>query len=56
MKLSFTLFTALAALGGVWASNVIDLTADNFDEVVGKGKPALVELSVPVSSLGEILR
>ncbi|GJE85373.1 protein disulfide isomerase [Phanerochaete sordida] len=47
MKLSFTLFTALAALGGAWASNVIDLTPDNFDQVVGKGKPALVEFFAP---------
>ena len=33
---------ALASLAA--ASNVIDLTPDNFDSVIGKGKPALVEL------------
>jgi len=38
------LVAALAA--AVSASNVIDLTPDNFDDVVGKGKPALVELYV----------
>lgn len=35
-----TLFTAAL----VSASNVLELTPDNFDDVVGKGKPALVEL------------
>lgn len=44
MRLGFTFFTAVVALGGAWASNVLDLTPDNFDDVVGKGKPALVEL------------
>lgn len=44
MKFSFTLFATLASLGSVWASNVLDLTPDNFDQVVGQGKPALVEL------------
>jgi len=38
------LVAALAAAVG--ASNVIDLTPDNFDDFVGKGKPALVELYV----------
>lgn len=36
---------SLASL--VAASNVIDLTPDNFDSVVGKGKPALVEFFAP---------
>jgi len=43
MRFSFTLFlSALAA--GASASNVLDLGPDNFDTVIGKGKPALVEL------------
>jgi protein disulfide-isomerase A6 len=33
---------ALASLAA--ASNVVELTPDNFDSVIGKGKPALVEL------------
>jgi protein disulfide-isomerase A6 len=44
MKLSFALFATLLSLGGTWASNVLDLTPSNFDEVVGNDKPALVEL------------
>lgn len=44
MKLSLSLFATLVSLGSAWASNVIDLTPDNFDEIVGKDKPALVEL------------
>ena len=43
MKLSFSLFVA-ALLAGVKASNVIDLVPDNFDKVIGQGKPGLVEL------------
>jgi protein disulfide-isomerase A6 len=44
MKLiSLSLF-ATALFAGVQASNVIDLTPENFDKVVGKGKPGLVEL------------
>lgn len=35
-------FSALVATAS--ASNVIDLTPDNFDSIIGKGKPALVEL------------
>ena len=43
MLLSYTLvFSALVATAS--ASNVIDLTPDNFDSIIGKGKPALVEL------------
>ena len=34
-----TLFAALVS-----ASNVLDLTPDNFDSIIGQGKPALVEL------------
>ncbi|KAG6817654.1 hypothetical protein H0H87_005411 [Tephrocybe sp. NHM501043] len=44
MLLSFPFLAALVA--SVSASNVIDLTSDNFDSVIGKGKPGLVELSV----------
>lgn len=43
MRLSISLFAA-ALLSGVSASNVIDLVPTNFDEVIGKGKPGLVEL------------
>ena len=32
----------LVLLNGVTASNVIDLTPSNFDDIVGSGKPALV--------------
>lgn len=43
---------ALAALfTAVSASNVIDLTPENFDSVVGQGKPGLVELCVVVASV-----
>ena len=44
MKFTFSLFAAIVSLGGALASNVIELDPDNFDTVVGKGKPALVEL------------
>jgi protein disulfide-isomerase A6 len=43
MRLSSSLF-AVAFLAGAQASNVLDLVPDNFDSVIGKGKPALVEL------------
>ncbi|TFK40373.1 thioredoxin-like protein [Crucibulum laeve] len=46
MKFSLSLFAA-ALVAGVSASNVIDLTPANFDDVVGKGKPALVEFFAP---------
>jgi len=46
MKLSLSLFAAVL-LAGVQASNVIDLTPENFDNVVGKGKPGLVEFFAP---------
>ena len=39
-----TLFAAALSVGVAFASNVIELNPDNFDEVIGKGKPALVEL------------
>lgn len=37
-------FVVAALLTGASASNVVDLTPDNFDKVIGKGKPGLVEL------------
>ncbi|KAF9003951.1 protein disulfide isomerase [Cyathus striatus] len=46
MRSFFSLFSA-ALIAAVSASNVIDLTPDNFDQVVGKGKPALVEFFAP---------
>jgi len=46
MRLSFSLFAA-ALLAGVQASNVLDLTPKNFDSVIGKGKPGLVEFFAP---------
>ncbi|KAL9714096.1 hypothetical protein Ac2012v2_002404 [Leucoagaricus gongylophorus] len=46
MKLSFVVvssfFTAI-----VTASNVVELTPDNFDNIIGQGKPALVEFFAP---------
>lgn len=43
MRLSLSLFTA-ALLTTACASNVIDLVPENFDQIIGQGKPALVEL------------
>jgi protein disulfide-isomerase A6 len=37
-------FVAAVLLTGASASNVIDLNPGNFDQVIGKGKPGLVEL------------
>ncbi|EDR00989.1 protein disulfide isomerase [Laccaria bicolor S238N-H82] len=42
----FSVFAALL-IGGVSASNVIELTPENFDSVIGKGTPALVEFFAP---------
>ena len=44
MRFSLAAFAAVLSIGGAWASNVLELTPDNFDSVVGQGKPALVEL------------
>jgi protein disulfide-isomerase A6 len=41
---------ALVATATATASNVVELTPSNFDEVVGKGKPALVELFASFNS------
>ncbi|KAJ7773297.1 protein disulfide isomerase [Mycena metata] len=46
MRLAASLFAA-AALAVVGASNVLDLTPDNFDSTIGKGKPGLVEFFAP---------
>jgi len=37
-------FLASVLIVGVSASNVVELTPDNFSSIIGKGKPALVEL------------
>ena len=42
MLFSFLFSAALAA--AATASNVVELNPKNFDEVIGQGKPALVEL------------
>ncbi|OCH94004.1 protein disulfide isomerase [Obba rivulosa] len=47
MRLLSGLFVAALSLGGAWASNVLELTPDNFDSVIGQGKPALVEFFAP---------
>jgi thiol-disulfide isomerase/thioredoxin len=41
--LSTLTFFAIAFLACVRASNVVTLTTDNFDQIIGQGKPALVE-------------
>lgn len=46
LSLSLLLLAASAA-----ASNVLDLGPDNFDTIVGKGKPGLVELCVTSAKL-----
>ncbi|EGN99256.1 hypothetical protein SERLA73DRAFT_182165 [Serpula lacrymans var. lacrymans S7.3] len=46
MKFSFSLIAA-ALFAGASASNVIDLVPDNFDSVIGQGKPGLVEFFAP---------
>lgn len=48
MRFSFALFATVLSVGSAFASNVLELTPDNFDEHIGKGKPALVELYVPL--------
>ncbi|KAG6332449.1 hypothetical protein ID866_6641 [Astraeus odoratus] len=46
MRFSLSLFMA-GMLAGVSASNVLELGPDNFDQVIGKGKPGLVEFFAP---------
>lgn len=43
MRLSLSLFVA-SIVASVSASNVLELVPDNFDIVIGNGKPGLVEL------------
>jgi hypothetical protein len=46
MKFAVSLWS-LSLLAGVFASNVLDLSNEGaFNEVIGKGKPGLVELYV----------
>lgn len=40
----FSLSFLAILVAGASASNVIDLTPDNFDTIIGKGTPGLVEL------------
>ncbi|KAF9815482.1 hypothetical protein IEO21_04579 [Rhodonia placenta] len=47
MKFAFSFLAAALSLGSALASNVIELTPDNFDAVIGQGKPALVEFFAP---------
>ncbi|KAI0686031.1 protein disulfide isomerase [Cytidiella melzeri] len=47
MRFSLGLFATLASLGSVLASNVLELTPDNWDQHIGKGQPALVEFFAP---------
>jgi len=48
MKLSIlTIFLVLGIGTFVNASNVLELTPDNFDQIVGKDKFALVEFFAP---------
>ncbi|KAF5359143.1 hypothetical protein D9756_003414 [Leucocoprinus leucothites] len=46
MRLSFAIVSSFF-IAVVTASNVVDLTPDNFDQFVGQGKPALVEFFAP---------
>jgi len=39
-----SLLFAAALWAGVQASNVVELKPNNFDSIIGKGTPALVEL------------
>ena len=43
MRFSISLLFA-GLLAGVSASNVLELDSNNFDSVIGQGKPGLVEL------------
>ncbi|KAF9471225.1 protein disulfide isomerase [Pholiota conissans] len=46
MLFSFSIFVS-ALIAGASASNVLELTPDNFDSIVGQGQPALVEFFAP---------
>lgn len=41
------LLPALTLLGSAFASNVLDLTPENFDKTILAGTPALVEFFAP---------
>lgn len=48
--LRFSVIACISTLfNGAFASNVVDLTPSNFDEIVGAGKPALVSLAYDLS-------
>ncbi|KAI0330762.1 protein disulfide isomerase [Cubamyces sp. BRFM 1775] len=47
MRFSLTVFATFLSVGCAFASNVLELNPDNFDEHIGKGKPALVEFFAP---------
>ncbi|KAH9848773.1 protein disulfide isomerase [Lenzites betulinus] len=47
MRFSFSLFAAVLSVGSAFASNVLELVPENFDEHIGKGTPALVEFFAP---------
>ncbi|KAI1787964.1 protein disulfide isomerase [Ganoderma leucocontextum] len=42
-----TFLAAVLSVGTALASNVLELTPDNFDTIIGQGKPALVEFFAP---------
>lgn len=44
MLFSLSSLVLTLLITSVSASNVVELNPDNFDELIGKGKPALVEL------------
>jgi len=46
MKFLLSIYS-LSLLAGALASNVLDLDPSNFDSLIGKGKPALVEFFAP---------
>ncbi|KAI0322608.1 thioredoxin-like protein [Amylostereum chailletii] len=46
MKLAVSFFS-LTLFAGAFASNVLELDPDNFDSVIGQGKPGLVEFFAP---------
>lgn len=48
MKFAISFWSLLIA--GAAASNVLELVPDNWDEVIGQGKPGLVELCVMLTA------
>jgi protein disulfide-isomerase A6 len=47
MRFPFSFWVVVASLSGALASNVVELNPDNFAQVVGQGKGALVEFFAP---------